>query len=311
MDIKPKRIEELDYLRCVFIILMIIFHLVHFADKHLWLKQFVYTFHMPAFLLISGFLANADKPTCKFLSYIKWLIIPYAVMEAGYAVMASLLPIREHIDNLTIGLFFDKLALHPIGPYWFIHTLILLEASHYLVFHWFKRKADGIVILALLCWLLSLPQVGPLSFANAIYFIAGAAMRLSGIGFLGFFASKTPVAVVPLVLLCLDEGNFDRGLPGGMAITWLVISLLLYVNGYIKSGRHVLYIGSHTLVILLFSPIFTLLAKLFTPLFAFDESAVLFMIFSVVLVLYGCFGLAKLLDITGASKFLLGKEKSV
>lgn len=311
MNTTTKRIDELDYLRCVFIVLMVIFHLAYFADKYLWLKQFVYTFHMPAFLLISGYLANAGKPGRRFLSYIKWLVVPYAVMEAGYVIMASFLPIREHIDNLTAGVFFDKLVLHPIGPYWFIHTLILLEAAHYVVFHWFKRKADGIVLLALLCWLLSLPQIGLLSFANAAYFIAGAAMRLSGIGFLGFFASRTPVAVVPLILLCLDDGNFDRALPAGAAITWLVISLLLYVNRHIRTGHRVLYIGSHTLVILLFSPIFTLLAKFFIPLFTFDGSALLFMLFSVAFVLCGCFGIAKLLDITGISKLLLGKEKAV
>jgi len=287
------------------------FHLVHFADNHLLLKQFVYTFHMPAFLLISGYLANAGKPCRSFLSYVKWLAVPYAVMEAGYVVMASLLPIREHVDNLTVGLFLDKLVLHPIGPYWFIHTLILLAVAHYLVFHRFKDRTGGIVVLFLLCWLLSLPQVALLSFANAIYFVAGVAMRLSGISFLRFFASKTPVAVVPLLLLCLDESNFDRGELSGMAITYLVISLLLYVYRHVRVHRSVTYIGSHTLVILLFSPIFTLLAKAFIPLFAFDESAFIFMIFSVAFVLCGCFGLARLLDVVGISRFLLGKTKTV
>lgn len=308
MTVKPKRLNELDYLKCVFIVLMVIFHLAYFADKHLWWKQLVYSFHMPAFLLISGFLANAGKTVGRFASYLKWLVIPYAVMESGYVVMASLLPIREHIDNLTVWLFFEKLAVHPIGPYWFIHTLILLAAVHYIVFHWLKRRADGIVLFALFCWLLSLPQVGLLSFANATYFIAGVAMRLSGKSFLDFFASKTPVAAVPLILLCLNSANFDRALPSGAAITWLVISLLLYVFNYVKVGQTVLYIGGHTFIILLFSPIFTLLAKSFIPLFAFDDSAVTFMIFSVVFVLCGCFGLKKLLDITHLSRFLLGER---
>ena len=31
-----------------------------------------------------------------------WILIPYAVMEIGYTVMASLLPIREHIDHLSV-----------------------------------------------------------------------------------------------------------------------------------------------------------------------------------------------------------------
>lgn len=311
MEIRQNRVNELDYLKCVFIVLMIIFHLAYFSDRHLVLKQFVYTFHMPAFLLISGYLVNVGKPWRSFLSYVRWLIVPYVVMEAGYVVMASLLPIREHIDNLTPGLFFENLVLHPIGPYWFIHTLILLEVMLYSVSCMFKHSAERIVVMALLCWLLSLPQSGLLSFANAVYFIMGAVMRLSGLGFQSFFASKTPITVLPLMLLCLDDDNFDRSIPAGMAVTWLVISLLLYIYKYTGAVKTMLYIGRHTLIILLFSPIFTLLAKVFIPLFAFDDSAFLFMLFSVVFVLCGCFALAKLLDIMSFSRFLLGKEKSV
>ena len=55
------RVKEIDYLKCVFIVLMVIFHLVYVGDKYPYAKQVVYTFHMPVFLLISGYLANMDK----------------------------------------------------------------------------------------------------------------------------------------------------------------------------------------------------------------------------------------------------------
>ena len=55
------RVREIDYLKCVFIVLMVVFHLVYVGDKFPYAKQVVYTFHMPAFLLISGYLANMDK----------------------------------------------------------------------------------------------------------------------------------------------------------------------------------------------------------------------------------------------------------
>ncbi len=58
------------------------------------------------------------------LTKIEWLFVPYAVMELAYVIMASVLPINEHIDVLTVGVV-DKLFLHPIGPYWYLHTLIL------------------------------------------------------------------------------------------------------------------------------------------------------------------------------------------
>ena len=51
------RVKEIDYLKCIFITLMIIFHLVYIGDKYPYAKQIVYTFHMSAFLIISGYLA--------------------------------------------------------------------------------------------------------------------------------------------------------------------------------------------------------------------------------------------------------------
>ena len=46
------RVKEIDYLKCIFITLMIIFHLVYIGDKYPYAKQIVYTFHMSAFLII-------------------------------------------------------------------------------------------------------------------------------------------------------------------------------------------------------------------------------------------------------------------
>lgn len=311
MTTERKRIDELDFLKCVFIVLMIVFHLAYFGDMHPVAKKFVYTFHMPAFLFLAGYLANTAKPWRRFGSYLLWLAVPYAVMESGYIVMASLLPIREHIDSLTPGVFLDRLLLHPVGPYWFIHTLILLEAFCYVIMRYVSRPAESVALFALVCWLLSSGGVGLLSFANAVYFIMGAALRRSGLNVLSVFASKTPLTLVPLALLCLDSNNFDRATPAGMAIVWLVVSLLLFVFRHVRVGRLVLYIGRHTLIILLFSPIFTLLSKAFIPLFAFDPTALSFMVVAVVFVLAGCFALARLLDFIGISRFLLGKNKTV
>ena len=120
-----QRFEELDYLRCVLIVLMVGFHLVYFGDTHPYAKLVVYTFHMPAFLLVSGYLMNVEKPWGRFLKTMGWLLVPYMLMESGYVAMASVLPIREHIDTLTVGVFLEKLLLHPLGPYWYLHTLVL------------------------------------------------------------------------------------------------------------------------------------------------------------------------------------------
>jgi fucose 4-O-acetylase-like acetyltransferase len=81
-----ERVKEIDYLKCIFITLMIIFHLVYIGDKYPYAKQVVYTFHMSAFLIISGYLVNIQKGLGAFLKKYLWIFIPYACMEAGYII---------------------------------------------------------------------------------------------------------------------------------------------------------------------------------------------------------------------------------
>lgn len=105
------RVKEIDYLKCIFITLMIIFHLVYIGDKYPYAKQIVYTFHMSAFLIISGYLANNRKDARSFLRKFLWIFIPYACMEAAYTVMSHFLPVRESVDAITPTVLLDKIFL--------------------------------------------------------------------------------------------------------------------------------------------------------------------------------------------------------
>lgn len=58
----------------------------------------------------------------------------------------------------------------------------------------------------------------------------------------------------------------------------------------------------------LFSPLFTILSRLFIPLFLFDTSGICFMCMAVCFVVLGCLSLARLADKIGLSRFLVGKE---
>ena len=118
------RIKEIDYLKCIFIVLMIIFHLVYIADKYPYAKNVVYTFHMSAFLILSGYLANTDKPVKPFLKGMLWIFIPYAIMETGYTVMSAVVPTRNPIDEVTLQLLLNKAFIAPMGPYWYLHTFL-------------------------------------------------------------------------------------------------------------------------------------------------------------------------------------------
>lgn len=73
---------RMDYLKGILFLLMIAFHLAYFSDGYPMAKQFVCTFHMPEFLVISGCLMNLNKPTRLVWKSLKWLVVPYLLMEA-------------------------------------------------------------------------------------------------------------------------------------------------------------------------------------------------------------------------------------
>ncbi|MCF2707870.1 acyltransferase family protein [Bacteroides pyogenes] len=306
-----ERVVELDYLKCILILLMVLFHLAYFSEIYPLLKQFVYAFHMPVFLILSGYLTNINKGFKKKGREILWLFIPYSLMEASYVVMASILPIREHLDGLSIELLIRKVLMEPMGPYWYLHTLLVCQAMYYVVFLLKKIKPiSRFFILAVCLFLLSRGNFKLLVFINAMYFIIGVWMRQSNFSFLLIFQASF-WAILPLCILCYNTDNFGKSEMSGIAITYLATSLILethkYIPGILKKVTY--FIGKNTLVILLFSPIFTFLSKLLIPLFAFDKTGICFATVSVFFVIIGCFAISYIMDYFQLSRFFVGRER--
>ncbi len=305
------RIKELDYLKSIFIILMVIFHLVYIGDKYPYLKQIVYTFHMPAFLVISGYLTNIRQSAFHFLQTMCWIFIPYAIMETGYVAMSSLLSVREKVNEITLPVIFHKVFVAPIGPYWYLHTLVICSTVYYTVSKvCYKLKGLSMLIivgsiLAILSYKLQI-----LSFSNALYFILGATVYQSKLNFTLIF-QPSALAILPLIVLCTFSSNLDRSTLAGVAITCFVMSFFIWIYAYLSENIKRLshFIGENTLPILLFSPIFTLLSKTFIPLFSFDNSGLCFMFTAVLFTVTGCFAIAWTMDKMHLSPYFCGKTK--
>lgn len=306
-----KRVDEIDFMKFCFILLMIAFHLTYINGLYPELKRFVYTFHMPAFLLISGYLTNIRKAPRQFLRSMWWLFVPYAVMESGYILMAHVLPINEHIDVLTFAVFAEKLLLYPLGPYWYFHTLVLCSVAYYAVFALPRLSLTArFIVLWLVFYVFS--WLGVVSLACACYFLAGAVVRRVGLR-LEQLLTPSWLMLVPMIILALDESAHDKATGLGVAIVYLAMSLsLLLMRAFRGRMLHAsLYIGRHTLSILLFSPIFTILCKRLVPLFAFEPSGILFALVSICLTIAGSLVLTWILDTIGLSRWFFGKAKAL
>ncbi len=305
------RIAELDYLKSIFILLMIVFHLVYIGDKYPYAKALVYTFHMPAFLIISGYVMNIAKGIRPFLRTMWWIFIPYAVMETGYVIMSAVLPVRESVEHLSVSLWLDKLFLHPLGPYWYLHTLMLCGLVYLLVDKLAGKWSNTFSVLIILALSYAVLSVcGILSLINALYFTAGVALRRSSIDFRTFFSASF-WALLPVIWLAADETNLNKSTLSGAALTYLVISFLLavyrYLPDYLKKGLD--YIGSHTFVLLVFSPVFTMAVKPLVPVLAFEPTGMLFLCVSLCFCVMGSFAIAWVMDKLDLSRFFWGKSR--
>ena len=303
------RIKELDYLKSILILLTVAFHLVYIGDKYPYIKQIVYTFHMPAFLIISGYLTNVQKDIRSFMRKLLWIFIPYLCLETGYVLMSHILPVRENVPEISSSILLHKIFIKPLGPYWYLHTLIICSLLYYLTFRYTRMKTISQVILLGLGLFAVSYWGGIIVLANAIYFLAGVIIKQSKLPFIRIFQPSL-LALVPMILLCCFPDNLNRGILAGITITYLAIIISLYAHSYLSKGiRQCSYfIGRNTLVIFLFSPLFTILCKMFLPFLFFEPTGILFMIISVAITVSGCIVIAWSMDKLHFSRFFFGQD---
>lgn len=167
---KRKRDPYLDNVKFVLIALVVVGHsLVPTldADSNRALYIFIYTFHMPLFVLISGYLSrNFWNSNAKTNKLVDTFLVPYVIVEVGYAVL-----------RYALG---QKWSLTIIDPAWL---------------NWY--------LLALLFWRLSTPvwkrMKFPVPVAIAIYLFAGFS-EISGDFSMDRFFGLLPFFVIGLVM---------------------------------------------------------------------------------------------------------------
>ena len=274
---KPARIEGLDYLKGILITLVVLFHLTYFATEYTLAKQFVYTFHMPAFLVISGWLMNIEAPLPRFGRMITKILLPYIVFESGYIVISALKMVAVPIAELNVSTFLYHFFISPVGPYWFLHTLIIC-AVVYKLWHtiFASSTSKQAIAMVLTIWVLA-QYVHIISFASGCFFIAGAVLRRSNIHITNIL-SPNILALIALVVLCTNPAFFVEESLSGIAIVYVMMSVILLVYNlsphFLRSK--VCYLGQRTLPIYLYSPLFTFLFKAFKLYFSFDPTRFVF-----------------------------------
>lgn len=117
----PKQyFAKIDNIKALVIILVIVGHAI---DRYFpadgpwrWLYSIIYTFHMPVFIFVSGYLSSSKK---SFIDFTRDLFLLYVVAQVLWSLFIAILYPFTHSTN---GLF-SFLLINPAWGFWYLLSL--------------------------------------------------------------------------------------------------------------------------------------------------------------------------------------------
>lgn len=198
-------------------------------------------------------------------------------------------------------------VLHPAGTYWYLHTLVICLCVQFAVFRvHVMDDISKIIISSLLLFFLGY-YTGLVVWKNVMYFCIGALSHyiFKGINVSGLTAFSAFVAVV---VICIWGDSPMRENINGVGLTCLVALFLCCESLYCSSwNKTIIYLGRNSLAIVLFSPFFTILTKLYAEYFIGEVMTYVWAVLSTLVVVGLCIFSAQLFDKMGMSKLISGR----
>ena len=183
-----QRNTDIDWIRAILIILMILIHIVSFGNAYPQLKAGILSFMMPTFLIITGYLVNIEKTGRQMGNYLKCLALPYVIMVTGFSVLSYYMPVRDGITEISLSQIGEKIFITSIGPYWFIQTMIICGTLYYFSFsgrNWndlrrnYTKRDTYASLFVFALTLLLISETPALSASAAAYYFIGVVIRQS------------------------------------------------------------------------------------------------------------------------------------
>ncbi len=305
-----KRIQEIDMAKGLLILLMVAFHLGLFNAKYPHACQIVYAFHMSGFLLISGYLFSVNKEPKKFLKSIYGIVVPYIAFEIvyllGLGMFGKFIGASNTFDGGVLTLL-SKIAFLPSGTYWYLHTMAICLTVYYIVNRYVMKGLSGILISSIILYTLSVGIPG-FKWGDIIYFIIGILFRNAN--FEINEKLKSPISLLCFVLIIIFANDISRCSIPGIGLTLTFLGFIFDLKDRIPKciSNYISYIGRNSLAIVLFSPLFTVVAKVCAPFFAFDGTRIIGTICCLSMIVTLCLFCAILFDRSSLSRIIVGKN---
>ena len=305
-----KRIQEIDMAKGILILLMVTFHIELFNTKYPDACPIIYAFVMPGFLLISGYLFSVNKEPRKFLKSISGIVVPYIFFEIvyllGIGMLGKFIGATNTFDGGVLALL-NKIAFSPSGTYWYLHTMAICLTVYYIINRYVMKGLSGILITSTILYALSI-GIERFRWGDVIYFIIGILFRNAN--FEINEKLKSPISLLCFVLIIIFANDISRCSIPGIGLTLTFLGYIFDLKDRIPKciSNYISYIGRNSLAIVLFSPLFTVVTKFYAPFFAFDNSTILWTLFSLLLIVSLCLLCAILFDRLSVSRIIGGKN---
>ena len=267
-----KRDKSLDVAKGIAIILMVYGHLKYTEYNMDTLYSWIYSFHMPFFVYITGWLTQArtEKKLVRTWKKAVGIFVPYVIWNViGYIILISLGLVRETQYEFTRGLLLGN-NLNSNLPTWYLwaYFLISLFAIYILplIDDVKKLVAVDVIAIILVFWIVTLPEM-------QIYFRWKATLALMPFFITGYLLKKIkfqlPWWMIPVCLYIgfklgrvnavrsqryVTVGNGDICVPylyllSAFLTTLAVVEICKYI-AKIPGSELIEVFGKHTLIIL-------------------------------------------------------------
>lgn len=252
------RLEYIDIAKGILILLVMIGHVYESGPVH----DFIYSFHMAGFFLISGMLFRYSSPIKRPIGEMivhktKTLMIPYFCFEV-YGVVLSVITEGPYLN--IKGYIYQILTFELTNvPLWFLVVLYLSEISFILIYRSIKQRTEYLYIIVVILIILNgfiMPKYDNVISPSTILF----ALMFLCIGYLiqPLIESKKNLflCIIPLIITVIlsqlnkvNMSNFRDGSPSAFFATCLLGSYSVLVISLNINVKLLDYFGKNSLIV--------------------------------------------------------------
>lgn len=163
---QKNRCKEIDVLKGIAILMVVLGHIIEgviqsqaasstLYDNLNFIYIAIYSFHMPMFFCISGYIAAMNKKTFKYkvlVNNMLSLYVPYIIFSYIFIIL------RFFVVHNTEGLVYSDIytaLIKPVSIFWFLMALLIMRTVSD-VLHYFIKREWCVLIISIVIFLLGI-----------------------------------------------------------------------------------------------------------------------------------------------------------